>query len=54
MREYKYKVTWQDCLGQEHSKLYVTVESAIRKTFAVYSWFKNGKCIRLSDNKQIL
>lgn len=54
MREYKYKVIWQDYLGQERSKLYVTVESAIKKTFAVYGWFKNGKCIRLSDNKQIL
>lgn len=54
MRQYKYKVIWVDCIGEEHSKLYVNIETAIKKTFAVYSWFKNGSCIRLSDNEKIL
>lgn len=54
MRTYKYKVIWTDCAGEEHRKLYVSIETAIKKTFAVYGWYKNGACIRLSDNTVIL
>ena len=36
MREYKYKVTWKNWLGEEHVKYYVNVESAINK-HSVYS-----------------
>lgn len=49
-----YKVIWVDCVGVEHSKLYKTVSGAIKKTFAVYSWYKNGSCIRLSDGTKVL
>lgn len=54
MTDYKYSVTWMDCAGAIHTKLYRTVEGAIKKTFAVYGWYKNGVCIRLSDNVVIL
>ena len=54
MREYKYKVTWKDWLGEEHTKYYVTAKSAINKTFRVFGWYKNGCCIRISGNHKIL
>lgn len=50
----KYQVNWIDCTGVKHTKLYKTIESAIKKTFAVYGWYKNGECIRLADGKKIL
>ena len=49
-----YKVIWQDWCGNEHEKIYKNVGIAIKKCFSVYGWYKNGKVIRLSDNKKIL
>ena len=54
MREYKYKVTWKDWLGEEHVKYYVNIESAINKTFRVFGLYKNGRCIRISANHKVL
>lgn len=49
-----YEVTWIDCAGNKHIKQYISVSWAIKKTFAVYSWYKNGSCTRLSDGTKIL
>ena len=49
-----YLVRWIDFCGNEHEKTYKTIESAIKKTFAVYGWYKNGTCTRKSDGKKIL
>lgn len=54
MKEYKYKVTWKDWLGVEHTKYYVTAKSAINKTFQVFGWYKNGRCVRITDNHKVL
>lgn len=50
----KYLVKWRDYVGNEQSKEYKTIGRAIKKTFAVYGWFKNGECIRIADGKKIL
>lgn len=54
MKQYKYKVMWKDWLGEEHTKYYVTAEGAINKTVRVFGLYKNGSCIRISDNHKVL
>ena len=49
-----YIVKWHDYCGNEHTKHYKTAGWAIRKWFEVYDWYKNGECIRESDNTKIL
>lgn len=50
----KYLVRWVDYQGNARQKAYKTIEGAIKKNFAVYGWFKNGECIRISDGAKIL
>ena len=49
-----YIVKWHDYCRNEHTKHYKTASGAIRKCFEVYSWYKNGECIRECDNTKIL
>ena len=49
-----YIVKWHDYCGNEHTKRYKTAGRAISKCFEVYGWYKNGECIRESDNTKIL
>ena len=49
-----YIVKWHDYCGNEHVKRYKTASGAIRKCFEVKGWYKNGECIRESDNTKIL
>lgn len=52
--EKRYKVIWQDWCGNVHEKFYKNVDTSIKKCFSICGWYKNGKVIRLSDNKRIL
>lgn len=54
MRNYRYLVSWYDYEGIKHEKRYVTVDSAMRKLFAVCGWFKNGIGINIATGKSIL
>ena len=54
MRNYRYLVSWYDYEGIKHEKRYVTVDSAMRKLFAVCGWFKNGTGINIATGKSIL
>lgn len=49
-----YIVKWHDYCGDKHTKRYKTIGGAIRKCFEVNGWYKNGECIRESDNAKIL
>lgn len=46
-----YIVKWVDFCGNKHQKTYKRIETAIKKTFAVYGWFKNGECLRADGSK---
>ena len=54
MNEKKYVVIWKDYIGEEHRKEYCQISRAIRKTFEVVGWYKNGCCLRISDGKKVL
>lgn len=49
-----YMVKWRDWCGNEHTKIYKTIERAIKKCFDVYGWYKNGECIKVSNGEKIL
>lgn len=49
-----YKVIWKDGCGNVNEKIYKYIGCAIKKCFHIYGWYKNGKVIRMSDNKKIL
>lgn len=51
---YKYLVSWNDYEDIRHEKRYATVESAMKKLFAVYGWLKNGEGINVITGKSIL
>lgn len=44
-----YRVIWTDCVGNVHEKNYRYLGSAIKKVFAVYEWYKNGRIFK--DNE---
>lgn len=41
-----YIIKWVDYEGNEHSKTYKRVETAMKKVFAIKGWFKNGQLYR--------
>lgn len=49
-----YIVKWVDYCGNEHEKTYKKIETAIKKTFDIFGWYKNGCCIRATDGEKIL
>lgn len=50
----KYVVKWIDYCGNENKKEYKTIESAMKKVFAVYGWFGNGALYRIIDGVKII
>lgn len=49
-----YAVEWTDYCGNAHRKEYKTIESAMKKVFAVYSWYKNGELYRIPDGTEVI
>lgn len=49
-----YEVVWTDYCGNVHRKKYKTIESAMKKLFAVYGWYKNGKLYRIPDGAEVI